>query len=109
MLFAAELGDGAGSPAMAPFLDDPRPEAVAARLSEQYVQYGHTALRIVDKTTRFRVHLKSALDPEVARRLGFIPVDDLDEVVERWRGEADRGRVAVMPEAPVWPRSDRSE
>ncbi|HSN57429.1 MAG TPA: lactate racemase domain-containing protein [Candidatus Sulfomarinibacteraceae bacterium] len=105
VLFAAELGQGPGSPAMAPFLDDPRPETIAARLAEDYVQYGHTTLRIVEKTSRYRVHLMSRLDPELGRRLGFIPTDDLDEVAERWRNAAGGGRVGVLAEGPVWPRT----
>ncbi|MEE4272199.1 MAG: lactate racemase domain-containing protein [Thermoanaerobaculales bacterium] len=104
VLFVAKLGDGVGSSVMEPFLADPRPEAILDRLARRYVQYGHTTLRIVEKTARYRVHLKSALDPEIAERLGFIPVIDLDEIADRWRSKGARDRVAVMSEAPVWPR-----
>lgn len=106
VIFVADLGEGAGSPAMEPFLDDPRPEVIIDRLAERYVQYGHTTLRIIEKTSRFRIYLKSSMDPELATRLGFIPVDDLDEIAERWRAKGVRDRVAVMSEAPVWPRKD---
>jgi nickel-dependent lactate racemase len=105
VLFVSDLADGAGSPAMAPFLADPRPAAILARLETDYVQYGHTTLRIVEKTSRFRVHLKSSLEPEIARRLGFIPVDDLDEISDRWRTRGGRDRIAVMAEGLVWPQS----
>jgi nickel-dependent lactate racemase len=104
ILFAAELGEGPGSPAMAPFLGDPRPEAILERLSASWVQYGHTTLRIVEKTAAHRVHLKSALDPDLARRLGFEPIDDLDEIPQRWRDLETDGRVAVMAGSPLWPR-----
>jgi nickel-dependent lactate racemase len=104
IMFAAELGDGPGSPAMAPFLEDPRPGAILQRLAEGWVQYGHTTLRIVEKTAAHRVHLRSSLDPDLARRLGFEPVGDLDEVAERWRAHGLEGRVAVMAGSPVWPR-----
>jgi len=104
VLFAAELGEGAGSSAMTPFLADPRPEAVMERLASEYVQYGHTTLRIVEKTARFKVYLKSSLDPELAHRLGFHPVDDLSVVAERWRSATATGRVAVLAEGAVWPR-----
>jgi hypothetical protein len=89
---------------MAPFLTDPRPQAILDRLAPEYVQYGHTTLRIVEKTGKYRVHLKSSLDPELAGRLGFIPIDDLDEIADRWRVEGVPDRVAVMAEAHVWPR-----
>jgi len=108
VLFAAEAIDGAGSAAMEPFLADPRPEAILERLEREYVQYGHTTLRILEKTARFKIHLKSSLDPEMARRLGFIPVDDFDDIAARWRDEGVEGRVAVMTEGHVWPRTGES-
>jgi nickel-dependent lactate racemase len=104
IIFVADLGDGEGSPAMAPFLDDPRPEAILEKLQKRYIQYGHTTLRIVEKTSRYRVYLLSSLDPEIASRLGFIPVDTLDDIAQRWRDEGFEDRVAVMPESFVWPR-----
>jgi nickel-dependent lactate racemase len=104
VLYVAELGDGTGSSAMTPFLEDPRPASILERLESGYVQYGHTTLRIVEKTARLKIHLKSSLDPEVARRLGFLPVDDLDEIAGRWSAEGFEDRVAVMAEGHVWPR-----
>jgi len=105
VVFVAELGEGPGSSAMEPFLSDPRPDAILDRLEDSYVQYGHTTLRIVEKTSMYRVHLKSSLDPEIARRLGFIPVENLDEIAGRWRAEGIEDRIAVMAEGPVWPRT----
>jgi nickel-dependent lactate racemase len=107
VVFVAGLEDGLGSPAMAPFVADPTEASILNRLDEGYVQYGHTTLRIIEKTAKQRVFLKSALDPEVAIRLGFIPVDDLDEIADRWRKEGVADRVAVMAEAHVWPRPAR--
>lgn len=105
VLFVADLGDGSGSTAMAPFLADPRPSSIVERLESGYVQYGHTTLRIVEKTARFKIHLKSSLDPLIARGLGFLPVDDLDEIADRWRSEGFEDRVAVMADGHVWPRT----
>lgn len=104
VLFVAELGEGPGYPAMGPFLADPRPESILERLEAGYVQYGHTTLRIVEKTAKYRVHLKSSLEPDSARRLGFLPVDNLDEIADRWRTEGVEDRVAVMAEGHVWPQ-----
>ncbi|OYW04903.1 MAG: hypothetical protein B7X11_02435 [Acidobacteria bacterium 37-65-4] len=42
VLFVAACDGGAGSPAMEPFLADPRAAAIVARLAEEYVQYGHS-------------------------------------------------------------------
>ena len=88
VVFVAELGSGPGSPAMEPFLADGHRDSILRRLDEHYVQYGHTLLRILEKTGNHRVFLKSSLNRETAIRLGFIPVDDLSEVAERWRDNA---------------------
>lgn len=105
LLFAAALDRGPGSPAMTPFLDDPRPDAILERLARGWVQYGHTTLRLVEKTSRFRVQLFSDLDPDLARRLGFHPVADLDTSVDRWRTDRPGARVGVMAAGSVYPRA----
>jgi nickel-dependent lactate racemase len=105
LLFVADLGDGAGSPDMEVFLADPRPEIILERLAARWVQYGHTTLRVVEKTARVRVHLHSALDPDLAARLGFHPVGRIEDVVEGWREERSGETVAVMAGAAVYPRS----
>lgn len=103
VLFLAACEGGAGSSAMSPFLADPRPEAIIASLAVHYVQYGHTVLRLVEKTSRFRVHLVSHLPEEVQRRLGFVPADSPGSVLGRWRDEAAGGEVGLMPGPPVYP------
>jgi nickel-dependent lactate racemase len=104
VIFVAGLEYGTGSAAMEPFLEDPRPSSILERLGREYVQYGHTTLRIVEKTSRYRIFLLSGLPDDLARRLGFIPVHRLEEITERWRATGFRDRVAVMPESTVWPR-----
>ncbi len=103
VLFAAELSGGPGSPEMEPFLADPRPAAVIERLRRQWIQYGHTTLRIVEKTARVRVHLVSRLAPELCRRLGFHPAADPDSVLDRWREERPGATVGVVAGPPVFP------
>ncbi len=105
LLLCAKLDDGLGSPAMEPFVDDPRQEAILAALSESWVQYGHTTLRIVEKTSSFRVRLVSDLDPEVARRLGFEPESDPAAVIDDWRARHTGTTVGVMPSGDVFPRT----
>jgi lactate racemase len=103
VLFLAECGQGAGSPAMEPFLADPRLEAIVAALARRYVQYGHTVLRIVEKTARFRIRLVSRLPEELQARLGFLPVAAPGAVLERWREETPGEAVGLMPGPPVYP------
>jgi nickel-dependent lactate racemase len=105
VLLVAELGGGVGSDDMIPFLDDPRPSAITEKLASGWVQYGHTTLRIVEKTARYRVFLHSRLDTELARRLGFRPVTDPEIVIDRWRADYPGETVAVIRGAPVYPRT----
>lgn len=104
LLWAASLDGGLGSEEMARFVDDPTPESILARLSTQWVQYGHTTLRIVEKTSRHRVHLYSRIDPDVANRLGFEPVVDPGALLDQWRERHPGARVGVMAAATVFPR-----
>jgi len=105
LLFVAALEGGAGSPAMEPFLADPRPEAIVERLARGWVQYGHTTLRLVEKTGRYTVRLHSHLAPELALRLGFQPVAGPAEVADRWRAERPGATVGVMVSGAVYPRA----
>jgi nickel-dependent lactate racemase len=109
VLYLAEMGGAAGSPDMSDFLDDPRTESILAKLALRWVQYGHTTLRIVEKTSRFRCSLLSGLDAALAERLRFEPVADPTAVVERWREKWPGELVGVMPGATVFPRSQSSQ
>jgi len=104
MLFIASMERGAGSDEMRPFLEDPTPDAILGSLGRKWIQYGHTTLRIVEKTSRFRIHLHSRLDPDLALRLGFHPVDDPAAIVEAWRENLPGQTVGVMTGAAVFPR-----
>ena len=103
ILVVARIDSGAGSCEMAPFLDDPRPPAILERLARQWIQYGHTTLRLVEKTHRFRIHLYSEMDRELAGRLGFLPVESPEEVIESWRGRFGGETVGLMMGPPVYP------
>ncbi len=108
ILFVAELGRGPGSDAMEPFLADPTPSQILRRLERRYVQYGHTTLRLVEKTARYRVHLLSRLEPTLVRRLGFERVEALDSIAGRWRSDGDASEVGVLADVSVWPTSTSS-
>ena len=89
---------------MAPFLSDPRPEAIIDRLAREYVQYGHTTLRLVEKTARFRVLWHSRLEAGLVAHLGAEPTADVQQVLDRWREEAPGDTVGVVRGVPVYPR-----
>jgi len=103
VLFIANLEGGTGSREMDPFVDEPSPDTILRTLKRKWVQYGHTTLRLVEKTHRYRVHLDSCLDSEIARRLGFLPVEFPDDVVDSWRDRLPGETVAVMAGSAVYP------
>jgi nickel-dependent lactate racemase len=105
LLWTASLDEGLGSEEMAPFVDDPSPESILAMLSDRWVQYGHTTLRIVEKTKRHRVHLYSRMDPEVGSRLGFEPLSDPDALLDLWRERRPGAEVGVMAQGTVYPQT----
>ena len=103
ILYVADLSQGPGSPDMEPFLEKPTEEIILDRLRRGWIQYGHTTLRLVEKTARFKIHLVSRLDEGLARRLGFEPVDDPADVIDSWRRRFPGETAAVFPGAPVYP------
>ena len=105
ILYVAALDGGLGSDEMRWFVDHPESDAIVEKLSEDWIQYGHTTLRLLEKTSRHRVRLFSHLDPELVRSLGFEPVTDLAAIVDEWRSERPGVRVGVMPGVPVYPAS----
>jgi len=105
LLYVAAIDHGAGADAMLPFLERPDPDRILDRLDRGWVQYGHTTLRLVEKTRRHRVALYSHLDTSLAVRLGFEPVKVVDEVIESWRREIPGATVGVMASGAVYPRA----
>jgi nickel-dependent lactate racemase len=105
LLWVARLDEGLGSQDMQSFVDDPRPTAILDHLAKAWVQYGHTTLRLVEKTSRFRVGLFSAMETETAESLGFNTVSDPEEVLARWRRDFPGATVGVMAGSSVFPRS----
>jgi nickel-dependent lactate racemase len=103
ILYLASLEGGAGSEAMEEFLADPRPEVILRKLGESWVQYGHTTLRLVEKTSAYTVHLHAHLDHALAERLGFDCVADPAAVVGAWREEFPGATVGVMASGAVYP------
>jgi nickel-dependent lactate racemase len=104
VLFVAACDGGPGSPDIEPFLADPRVSAIVARLAGGYVQYGHTALRLIEKTGAFRVLAKTELPRDLSTRLGLRVVTDVHEVLEGWRQRSRQEPVGLMIGPIVYPR-----
>jgi nickel-dependent lactate racemase len=105
LLWIAALDRGLGSDEMGPFVEDPRLQEIISRLESRWVQYGHTTLRIVEKTSEHRVHLHSKLESGISERLGFHSVTDPEDVLDDWREQHPGERVGVMAGTAVYPSS----
>lgn len=105
LLLVASLDGGLGSDDMKPFIEDPIPQAILDRLSKNWIQYGHTTLRILEKTAGFRVHLHTNLDTRVVERLGFEPLPDPERLLDEWRQHQPGAQVGVMAAGAVYPRT----
>lgn len=103
LLYCASMGLGAGSQDMQKFLDRPDPKTILESLADRWIQYGHTTLRILEKTARFRVHLHSELDEMLASGLGFIPTPDLERLLGEWRERSSKPSLGLMIEDAVYP------
>jgi len=103
LLYLASLEKGAGSEDMLPFLDDPRPETILRSLSGRWVQYGHTTLRILEKTRSNRVFLLSEMERKITKRLGFETVHSAEDLLEQWRRDFPGATVGLMSDAAVYP------
>ena len=102
-LFVASLKHGPGSDDMVPFLENPDPLSILDRLRSRWVQYGHTTLRIVEKTRHHTVHLVSDADRDDMARLGFHPAASVEDVIDRWREEHAGASIGVMAGPAVYP------
>jgi nickel-dependent lactate racemase len=105
LLWVASLEAGLGSQDMAQFVADPQVDRILTMLGKDWVQYGHTTLRIVEKTARHRVQLVSDLAADVGERLGFEPISDPMTVIGRWRERFPGERVGAMVSGAVFPRA----
>jgi nickel-dependent lactate racemase len=105
LLLVASLDGGLGSDDMTSFIEDPRPQVILDKLSDDWIQYGHTTLRIVEKTADFRVHLHTSLDTRVVERLGFKPLPDPERVLDEWRQDHPGAPIGVMAGGAVYPRT----
>jgi len=70
-----ECPEGFGSQDCLDFLMLGSVEAITRKLHEDFKVYGHTALTILLKANKFRIHLHSALPEEHVRLMGFEPWD----------------------------------
>jgi nickel-dependent lactate racemase len=95
LLLAAECADGVGSETFLRWcdLDD---GAFAQALTRRYELHGGTAFAMRRKRARCRIFIKSALPDEAVRRIGAVPVPDLEAALDDALAVRPGARVAVL-------------
>jgi len=94
IILLAECADGFGRADFPKWFEERDSRALAERLRKEYEVNGQTAWSLLTKTEAFRVHLISALDEDVVRKMRMTPARSVEEVLLR----KDAGATAyVMP------------
>lgn len=84
VIIIGECEEGSGSAALEQALrENPSPDAIAAKLAENFVIGAHKAFAITRLMKKAKFILVSALDKKIARDLLFEAVDSVDEAIAR--------------------------
>jgi len=83
IVLLAECSDGLGRDDFMKWFEAKDSRALELRLREKYEVNGQTAWALLTKTERFRVHIVTRLEPDIVRQMGMIPVNSVDEVLEK--------------------------
>ncbi|MBN1889536.1 MAG: nickel-dependent lactate racemase [Thermoflexales bacterium] len=99
IILVAECGEGMGSRVFEEWMREPGgPDAIIARIQNQFVIGGHKAAAIAMTMKRAEVGLVSGLPALELRAMGFTPFDNLAEATRYALNKFDAPRVAIMPE-----------
>jgi nickel-dependent lactate racemase len=100
VVLVAECAEGLGSGTFEAWMRDPGgPDAILARIRQQFVLGGHKAAAVALAMKRAAIYLVSALPAEQVRAMGFVPFSDpAAAVAAAVQAAGSRPFVAVMPE-----------
>jgi len=99
IILMALCPEGLGPEGFEKWFYEGTPEAIEARLRENYSVMGHTALRTLEKTRAARVYLRSDLPEAMVYKMGMKPVYGPPEI-ERVLGEVE-GEGYIIPQAAI--------
>ncbi|HSB70790.1 MAG TPA: nickel-dependent lactate racemase [Candidatus Methylomirabilis sp.] len=100
LVLVAECREGLGNPTFEAWMQDPGgPDAILARIRREFVLGGHKAAAVALAMKQAEIHLVSALERDLARRLGFSPFEEPDAGLAAALTKVGPGPfVVVMPE-----------
>lgn len=102
IILLAECGEGLGHPVFAEWMTGgDAPEELLLRIRERFVLGGHKAAAIAKTLRRgVRVFLVSALEPDLVRKIHFVPFASAQEALAAAQSEMGHAAsLAVMPHA----------
>ncbi|MCX5801178.1 MAG: nickel-dependent lactate racemase [Candidatus Eisenbacteria bacterium] len=83
MVVLAECRHGVGSETFMSWFEGNSLAHVRRKLVSNYVLHGHTALSLMEKLSRFKIYLVSALDNDVVASTGLVPVGSAEEALRQ--------------------------
>jgi len=83
IILIAECSEGYGEPTFEKWIEEANsPDDITERLKKKFVLGGHKAYAIAKLTKEVEVILISSLPPEKARKLFFIPMENISQTIE---------------------------
>jgi len=103
VIVLAECREGIGSKTFMPYFDAGTSEEIGKQLLADYKINGHTALALKRKTEEAKIILVSALDRELVRKTGMIPVKSVDEAWSLVAPNVKQGSIGyILPNAQLF-------
>ena len=103
VIIIGECEEGSGSAALEKALEEnPSPDAIKAELEKNFVIGAHKAFAITRLMKKAKFILVSALDKNIARKLLFEAVDDVDEAIKLAEEYVGKDyKILLMPEGSL--------
>lgn len=96
MLFLSECRGVLGSDEFVEWIRYRQVGQMADKLRKRFIVSGHTALCLLMKTKKFKIHMFSTLNNKLVRRLGGAPVSRISIAVEGLLGRMSAGSMALI-------------
>jgi nickel-dependent lactate racemase len=90
MVVLAECRDGIGSNTLMSWFEDRSLPHVRQKLVSNYTLHGHTALSMMEKLSRFKMYLVSALKDDVVASTGLVPARSAENALEEILSKSGR-------------------
>ena len=103
VIIIGECEEGSGSAALEKALEEnPSPDAIKVALEKNFVIGAHKAFAITRLMKKAKFILVSALDKDIARKLLFEAVDDVDEAIKLAEDYVGKDyKILLMPQGSL--------